>query len=183
MNNHWYFLSSTLEESNKTDWLDARNLCRKHCMDAVSIETIEENDMVNEVIRTAKLPFVWTSGRLCDFKGCNRPDLEPKNILGWFWSGSGVKIAPTNASPAGWGYNPWSATGHLSIPQPDNAEFGINNTTESCLAVLNSVYKKGDTAWHDIACYHSKYVICEDSPPLLKYIRELAVRQKLTIEL
>lgn len=52
MNNHWYFLSSTLEESNKTDWLDARNLCRKHCMDAVSIETIEENDMVNEVIRT-----------------------------------------------------------------------------------------------------------------------------------
>lgn len=35
----------------KSDWLDARNLCRKHCMDSISIETVEENDMVLEVLQ------------------------------------------------------------------------------------------------------------------------------------
>ena len=34
--------------------------------------------------------------RLCDFDGCDRPDLKPINIKGWFWTGSNKKIAPTN---------------------------------------------------------------------------------------
>ncbi len=38
----------------KSDWLDARNLCRKHCMDAISIETVEENDMVLEILEKGK---------------------------------------------------------------------------------------------------------------------------------
>lgn len=43
------------------------------------------------------VPYIWTSGRLCDFKGCEeRRDLEPKNILGWFWSANREKITPTN---------------------------------------------------------------------------------------
>lgn len=46
---------------------------------------------------TDDVPYIWTSGRLCDFKGCeSRKDLEPKNILGWFWSANREKISPTN---------------------------------------------------------------------------------------
>ena len=44
------------------------------------------------------------------------------------------------------GYNPWSSTGHKKQPQPDNAEFDINQTSESCLSVLNNVYNDG-IAW------------------------------------
>ncbi|EFX83761.1 hypothetical protein DAPPUDRAFT_301656 [Daphnia pulex] len=170
-NGHWYFLSTNVSTyaDIKSDWLDARNLCRKHCMDAISIETVEENDMVLDILEKQKLPYVWTSGRLCNFKGCDREDLQPVLINGWFWSGSGVKLAKTNETPAGWGYQPWSATGHFKRPQPDNAEFEINETKESCLGVLNNVYKDG-IKWHDIGCYHTKAVICEDSPPLLQYI-------------
>lgn len=43
------------------------------------------------------VPYIWTSGRLCDFKGCeNRKDLEPKNVFGWFWSANRDKLSPTN---------------------------------------------------------------------------------------
>ena len=40
----------TIYADVKSDWLDARNLCRKHCMDAISIETVEENDMVLQIL-------------------------------------------------------------------------------------------------------------------------------------
>lgn len=79
--------------------------------------------------------------------GCEgRKDLLPKNINGWFWSANREKIQPTNRNPIGWGYNPWSQTGHKKVPQPDNAEFDINQTSESCLSVLNNVYNDG-IAW------------------------------------
>lgn len=35
-------------------------------------------------------------------------------------------MAPTNQVPPGFGYNPWSSTGHKKQRQPDNAEFDIN---------------------------------------------------------
>ena len=54
------------------------------------------------------LAYIWTSGRLCNFKGCDRDDLQPVAVNGWFWSGSGVKMAPTNSTPPGWTYQPWS---------------------------------------------------------------------------
>lgn len=28
--------------------------------------------------------YIWTSGRLCDFKGCDRPDLQPVSVNGWW---------------------------------------------------------------------------------------------------
>lgn len=49
-NTHNYFFSwlhqptSTLE----VDWLDARNICRRHCMDAVSLETLQENEFIKQ---------------------------------------------------------------------------------------------------------------------------------------
>jgi hypothetical protein len=79
--------------------------------------------------------------------GCEgRKDLLPKNLNGWFWSANREKVQPTNRNPVGWGYNPWSQTGHKKVPQPDNAEFDINQTSESCLSVLNNVYNDG-IAW------------------------------------
>jgi hypothetical protein len=119
---------------------------------------------------TGDVPYIWTSGRLCDFKGCeNRRDLEPKNIYGWFWSATRQKMAPSNQVPNSFSFNPWSQTGHKKVRQPDNAEFEINGTNESCLAVLNNVYNDG-IAWHDVACYHEKPFVCEDSDELLNYV-------------
>ena len=34
-------------------------------------------------------------------------------------------------------------SGHLKIPQPDNAEEDINGSKESCLGLLNNIYEDG----------------------------------------
>lgn len=169
---HNYFYSGHVPAlaDKRVDWLDGRNICREYCMDLVSLETQEENNLIFRLIQQNDVPYIWTAGRLCDFKGCeNRPDLEPKNVYGWFWSNNREKIQASNKIPNGWGYNPWSKSGHKKIPQPDNAEFDINQTTESCLSVLNNVYNDG-IGWHDVACYHEKPVVCEDSEELLNYV-------------
>lgn len=62
--------------------------------------------------------YIWTSGRKCNFAGCDRSDLQPSNVYGWFWSGSGVKIGPTNQRNSG----DWSYTGGYNQAQPDNRE-------------------------------------------------------------
>ncbi len=151
------------------------------------------------------LPYIWTSGRLCNFVGCDRADLQPVSVNGWFWSGSGVKMAPTNDTPPGWPYQPWSFTGHKTqleghdVPQPDNAEFDINESVsysgkekldslyllnnvflqvEACMGILNDIYADG-VKWHDIACYHTKPYVCEDSEQLLKFVR--ATNPEITI--
>jgi len=198
---NYFFTGHILElKDKKFDWLDGRNLCREFCMDLVTLDTQEKNNLIFRLIQKSELhsryynvtsilwglyltiatnsfalvtddvPYIWTSGRLCDFKGCEgRSDLEPKNLNGWFWSAQRSKLYPTNRVPPGWTYNPWSQSGHKKVPQPDNAEFDINQTTESCLAVLNNVYNDG-IAWHDIACYHEKPVVCEDNEELLNYV-------------
>lgn len=49
------------------------------------------------LVITDDIPYIWTSGRLCDFKGCeSRRDLEPKNLFGWFWSANREKIPNTS---------------------------------------------------------------------------------------
>ncbi|CAL4124157.1 unnamed protein product, partial [Meganyctiphanes norvegica] len=237
---HAYFYSNDVKEfkGKKYDWLDARNLCRQYCMDAVSIESFEENQRIfsfidqrgvksgdhsfanssvrwrddrkcgpgNPVPETGlpaqcnpdsdhhccnaqgeckdnsfywdcgcldcidykdPINYLWTSGRLCDFTGCEaRYDLLPLIVNGWFWSGSNAAIPPTNNIPEGWDYQPWGPTGHKGLPQPDNAELDVNGTPESCLAVSKNLYQDG-VQWHDIGCYHRKTVICEDSDDLL----------------
>lgn len=76
-------------------------------MDLVSLESQEENNLIFKLIQQNDVPYIWTSGRLCDFKGCEgRTDLEPKNIFGWFWSNNREKIQATNKIPTNWGYNP-----------------------------------------------------------------------------
>jgi len=173
---HGYFYSDDEPSFSgmKVDWLEGRNLCREFCMDLVSIETPKENDLIKEVLIKRDVPYIWTSGRLCNFKGCEeREDLQPPSVAGWFWSGSGIRMAPTNSTPPFWPYQPWSYTGHRSqfeerdIPQPDNAEFLINGNTEACMAIFNDIYEDG-VSWHDAACYHKKFFLCEDSKQLLE---------------
>ena len=43
---------------------------------------------------------------------------------------------------------------------------------EACIAMLNNFYADG-AVWHDIACYHTKPFICEDSDQLLEYVQAL----------
>lgn len=117
---HSYFFSweHQATRSLEVDWLDARNICRRHCMDAVSLETPQENEFIKQRIARGNVRYIWTSGRKCNFAGCDRPDLQPPNINGWFWSGSGAKIGPTTQRNSG----DWSHTGGYGQPQPDNRE-------------------------------------------------------------
>ena len=45
---HNYFFSWEYEVTRdlKLDWLTGRNICRRHCMDLVSIETRNENEFL-----------------------------------------------------------------------------------------------------------------------------------------
>ncbi|CAG7719448.1 unnamed protein product [Allacma fusca] len=153
------------------NWLDARNWCRERCMDLVSLETPQEIQLIKEYIQLHNTKYSWTSGRLCDFgeKCSSRKDLQPPEINGWFWSGSGLKMRPTNEHST---YNDWSHTGGLKLPQPDNREKKEGGHPESCLAYLNNYYKDG-IKWHDVACHHIKSFVCEDSVELLKYARSI----------
>ena len=73
-------------------WLDARNLCREICMDLVSIETAGENEMLKMLIRQRGLNEVWTSGRLCNFNGCDKPHLQPRHINGIKYMSFALKV-------------------------------------------------------------------------------------------
>lgn len=76
-----------------------------------------------------------------------------------------------------WSYQPWSRTGHRKLPQPDDAEFFINQVHESCLAILNNMYNDS-VAFHDVACHHKTRFICEDSEPLLEQAKMIELEQQ-----
>jgi len=168
--NYWFSWqdSSARVRNTKWDWFNARNYCRKRCMDLVSFETPQEWDWVRGFM-DANVAYFWTSGRLCDFEGCDRPDLFPKNINGWFWSANQVAMPATNSTHR---FHSWSHTGGLGVPQPDNREeTQLHGDTEACMAVLNNYYGDG-IKWHDVACTHEKPIICEDVDGHLAYARQ-----------
>merc|ERR1712137_1086690 len=93
---HSYFLST-----NRTmNWMQARNYCRKSCMDAISIETAEENAWVTDLINSTGLNFIWTSG-VCRGERCYNTNKETTHD--WMWAGSGAQMAPSAECPAGRG--------------------------------------------------------------------------------
>ena len=57
-NTHNYFFSWLHGPTKdlEVDWLDARNICRRHCMDAVSMETLQENEFVKQQMARCKDP-------------------------------------------------------------------------------------------------------------------------------
>ena len=81
---HNYFFSweYDLTKDLKVDWITGRNICRRHCMDLVSIETREENEFVKSRMINGLIRFFWTSGRKCNFAGCDREDLQPSIVNG-----------------------------------------------------------------------------------------------------
>jgi len=152
----------------KWDWFNARNYCRKRCMDLVSFETQDEYEWVKQ--RMSDVKYIWTSGRLCNFDGCDRPDFFPKIINGWFWSANQARLNPTN----GTAFHDWSFTGGFNPPrrQPDNREqIQQNGEEEACMAVLNNFYGDG-IKWHDVACHHEKPIVCEDTEGHLNFARQ-----------
>ncbi|KAK4290883.1 hypothetical protein Pmani_036267 [Petrolisthes manimaculis] len=170
-NGHYYFFSWTHgpTRQHERDWLDARNICRKHCQDLVSLETQDEANFVYESMRQNNVKYIWTSGRKCNFDGCDRPDLQPNIVRGWFWSGSTGRISPTDEKSGAW-IGDWSNTGGSGQPQPDNREQAETGNDEACIAVLNNFYNDG-VKWHDVACNHVKPWVCEDSEELLRFAR------------
>ncbi|XP_037802414.1 uncharacterized protein LOC119597050 isoform X1 [Penaeus monodon] len=167
---HYYFFSWTHgpTRQHERDWLDARNICRKHCQDLVSLESEAEAQFVYQAMSTGNVKYIWTSGRKCNFDGCDRPDLKPTLVNGWFWSGSSARIPATNGS-FGW-VGDWSNSGGSGQRQPDNREFSETGTDEACIAILNNFYNDG-IKWHDVACHHVKPWVCEDSDELLRFAR------------
>jgi len=154
----------------KWDWFNARNYCRKRCMDLVSFETEQEYQFI-KALMTQDVKYFWTSGRLCNFDGCDRDDFFPKAINGWFWSANQARLNPTNSTTA---FHDWSSTGGFqpAKAQPDNREQEQQNgALEACMAVLNNFYGDG-IKWHDVACHHEKPIICEDNPGHLNFARQ-----------
>ena len=95
------------------------------CAPRTKIITQTRNNQESKYVSNSQnisgnVPYFWTSGRLCDFDGCDRPDFFPKNINGWFWSANQARLSPTNGSA----FHDWSGTGGFSPPrpQPDNRE-------------------------------------------------------------
>lgn len=80
---------------------------------------------MNDCVKSDGVKYIWTSGRKCDFDGCNRADLQPTIVNGWFWSGSEAKVPPTDQRALG----DWSNTGGDGRPQPDNREDDVRYTT------------------------------------------------------
>ncbi|XP_049855293.1 uncharacterized protein LOC126335863 [Schistocerca gregaria] len=145
------------------NWLEARKYCRDRCMELVSLETLDENEFVKEKIDSGEQNYAWTSGRKCDFQGCNRTDLLPIDINGWYWAGTLQKIPPTTDR-----FNTdWSDGGGLGYPQPDNREKLQGGSEESCIAILNNLHNDG-LHWHDLVCDHRLPFICEDNDELLQ---------------
>jgi hypothetical protein len=165
-----YFFSGfqpTLK-NRKVSWSEAREICRTYCMDSISINTQKEFDVVKRILEENLVDYVWTSGHECWPNECDSKS-QPKNINGWLWMDTKERIPATNKIAKGWKFNPWSQTGFLKRPQPDNAEFTVNRKNESCLGVLHNVYNDG-IKFHDVACYHKKEFFCEDSKELLRGI-------------
>jgi hypothetical protein len=157
---YWFSWQDPSLQNQKWDWFNARNYCRKRCMDLVSFETKAEYDWVKGFMNNVK--YIWTSGRLCNFDGCDRRDFEPKNINGWFWSANQARLSPTNSRNQ---FHDWSGTGGARKAQPDSRE-----GEEACLAVLNNFYGDG-IKWHDVACHHEKPIVCEDVEGHLQFAR------------
>ena len=86
-------------------------------------ETPDEIEFLKQKLITGSQRFTWTSGRKCNFDGCDRNDLKPNIVKGWFWPPTGVKIQPNEAETGPTG--PWSKTGGDGQPQPDNRELRL----------------------------------------------------------
>ena len=79
------------------------------------------------------LRYLWTSGRKCNYRGCDRlPRLLPLIRNGWFWTRRfNGRPAPI---PDPWAgscpHCQWSHTGHFGRRQPDNRQMVLAGDDE-----------------------------------------------------
>jgi len=164
----WHSNEQVLRDA-RWNWFSARNYCRKRCMDLVSFENDGEWSLLKGFMEKAGVKEIWTAGRLCDAEvsGCDASHYFPKNVNGWFWASTVIKMLPTNRTvglnPDGVrviGVNEW-ATG-----QPDGEILGNGLGQEPCMAVI-------DGKWHDTACQDKRQIVCEDLPDRnIKFVRD-----------
>ena len=95
---------------------------------SIYAETEQENNFIKQRMIKGRTRFVWTSGRKCNFNGCNgRSDLQPAIVKGWFWSGSGVRLGHSTSKDGQERVEgDWSLTGGADEPQPDNRQVSLN---------------------------------------------------------
>lgn len=74
----------------------------------INLKCVLSSNICLRLIFVDKVRYIWTSGRLCDFDSkCDRPDLLPKSVNGWFWSSHKQRLAPTTDRRQ----NDWSSSG------------------------------------------------------------------------
>ncbi|CAG0904727.1 unnamed protein product [Darwinula stevensoni] len=160
-----YYFSWRDDKFNRLlKWVDGRNFCRRMCMELVALDTRSKEEFIKaQISEDHKFGLVndtWTSGRLCDFKGCERSD----RLTGWYWASSSVPIPPK-----GKGFTDWGAAGTRG-PQPDNA-----NAPEDCIALVEPEANgepSGKYSWHDLPCVYENDIVCEDDESLLAYAKK-----------
>ena len=78
---HGYFFSDDEAEFSglKVDWLGGRNICRRFCMDLLSIETPKENDLIKDLITTRESPQ-HTSSEISWPRQKFRNELKLRNV-------------------------------------------------------------------------------------------------------
>ena len=103
----YHFSWLEVGKDTKFEWEEARNYCRRQCMDSVSIQSKAEYDTIKSVLRKDVLRYIWTGGRKCNFNGCDRPDLSPNIVNGWFWAARRTRIPAKGKC----NYCDWSHTG------------------------------------------------------------------------
>jgi hypothetical protein len=133
----YHFSWLEVGKDTKFGWEEARNYCRRFCMDSVSILSTDEMNLIEGVLRQDVLRYIWTGGRKCNFRGCDRRDLMPNIVNGWFWAANRTRIpAKQNCK-----FCRWSPTGAAMLPQPDNREQREGGQDEACIALLNNFYR------------------------------------------
>ena len=78
----------------------------RHRMTAGTVQDPAEqlDDDVDDDDAEGKYFSVWTSGRLCDFDGCERAShVKPVNDKGWFWAANNKKLSRTSCVSNGHG--------------------------------------------------------------------------------
>ncbi|KAF7264734.1 hypothetical protein GWI33_022523 [Rhynchophorus ferrugineus] len=167
---HYYL--SWMDKKSPEDWNGARNFCRRMCMDLISLETMTENEWIKNWIEKLRVEDVWTSGRLCTFRGCEKeqsPHLWPLELYGWFWAATGEYLHPSD-NPK---FTDWSSGGPFGVTQPDNREFRYTGRPEACLAIMNNKYRDG-ISWHDEVCDFKKPFICEENLDMMEMVKAAA---------
>ncbi|XP_065572750.1 uncharacterized protein LOC136035095 [Artemia franciscana] len=132
-------------ENTTVPWVDARNFCRRQCMELVSLSEEEEETFVYRMMTYGGVPMAWTSGKFCEGKDCY-------TTSPWLWSGITSKVVPVTNWLDG---------------QPDNHMGNIGGDLEACAAA--EIY--GDLAGvSDADCNKSLPFICKDNDDLLRSV-------------